>query len=315
MVVRQIDGGWEVLAPAKLNLFLEVLARRDDGFHEIETLMAPIDLFDRVFFREDAGSEVLLTCEWAAGLHRQPRHVGLGRPSNVERRKLPEGNDNVATRGVELLRGRAGIRSGAVLRLTKRIPMAAGLAGGSSDAAAALVAANLGWKLGWSLDQLQRLAAEIGSDVPFFLGQGRFGPAPAICRGRGERIEPLANLPPLDLVVVAPPDGLSTADVYRNCTPAQRPRPIEPLVAALRSGDLRRIGPALHNRLQEPAERLSEWIGRARRELLAVDCPAVGMSGSGTSCFGICRHAHHARHAARRLRARGWAEAYAVRTI
>jgi len=224
--------------------------------------------------------------------------------------ELPEGNDNVAMRAVELLRRRAGVRSGGALQLTKRIPLAAGLGGGSSDAAAALVAANLGWRLGWSQGRLQELAAEIGSDVPFFLGSG-----PAVCRGRGERIEPLRGLPARHFVVVAPPAGLSTAAVYRACTPAQRPRPVEPLIEALREGSPRRIGPAMHNQLQEPAQKLSDWIGRALRELESVDCESVQMSGSGTSCFGICRHARHARRAARQLRARGWRQAFAVRSL
>ena len=313
MHVRPIAGGWEVLAPAKLNLFLEVLARREDGFHEIETLMVPVGVFDRVRFQAAAGGEISLTCQWAAGLRKRPRPEGIvglsGRTSKVDWEELPEGNDNVAMRAVELLRRRAGIRSGAALQLTKRIPLAAGLGGGSSDAAAALVAANLGWRLGWSQGRLQELAAEIGSDVPFFLGSG-----PAVCRGRGERIEPLSGLPSLHFVVVAPPAGLSTAAVYRACTPAERPRPVEPLIEAVRRGSLRRIGRAMHNQLQPPAQELSDWIDRALTELLAVGCVSVQMSGSGTSCCGICRHASHARRAARRLRVRGW-RAMAVRSL
>ena len=122
---------------------------------------------------------------------------------------MPEGPDNLVVRAVELVRRRAGVRRGAKLLLVKRIPAAAGLGGGSSDAAAALVAANEGWRLGRSRDELADWAAELGSDVPFFLAGG-----PAICRGRGERVEPVAGLGALDFVVVRPPEGLSTAAVY-----------------------------------------------------------------------------------------------------
>ena len=122
MVVRQLAGGWAVLAPAKLNLFLEVLARRSDGFHEIETLMAPIDVYDHLLFRDDPRGGLRLVCRWAAGLRKQPRLSRVGRTSDVVWEELPEGNDNVAMRAVALLRERAGIGSGAELQLTKPSP-------------------------------------------------------------------------------------------------------------------------------------------------------------------------------------------------
>jgi 4-diphosphocytidyl-2-C-methyl-D-erythritol kinase len=129
-------------------------------------------------------------------------------------------------RAVELLRRRACITAGARLHLVKRIPVAAGLGGGSSDAAAALVAANLGWDLGWSGDELAELGSQLGSDVPFFLGRGT-----AICRGRGEHVVPIAGFGRQSFVVVKPPAGLSTSAVYARCRPDYEPRRVAPVVA------------------------------------------------------------------------------------
>ena len=141
--------------------------------------------------------------------------------------------------------------AGAALQLTKRIPSAAGLGGGSSDAAAALVAANLVWNLGWPAARLSQLAGVIGSDVPFFFGGG-----PALCQGRGEQIRRLSGLGLLDFAVACPPEGLVTAAVYKNCRPAERPRGAGRLIEALQQGDCRGLASLVFNRLEEPAARL-----------------------------------------------------------
>jgi len=292
-------------APAKLNLFFEVLAKRSDGYHEIETLMCPITLCDTLYFQEEENEQVELECERVRG------SAGSGgvAAEQAAADQLPEGCENLVVRAVELLRQRAGERRGARLRLVKRIPIAAGLGGGSSDAAAALRAANEGWDLGFSLDELAALAAELGSDVPFFLAGGA-----AVCRGRGERVEPVSECGTLDFVVVRPPAGLSTAVVYAACRPGRRPRSVAPLLEALSRGDKRQVGRLLFNRLQPAAERLSPWIARLRTVLAKEDCLGHGMSGSGTSYFGLCRHARHARRVARRLQANGVGSVFAVRS-
>jgi 4-diphosphocytidyl-2-C-methyl-D-erythritol kinase len=292
-----------------VNLFLEVLARRDDGFHEIETLMVPIGLFDTLTVRNDDTGDLALRCQWASGLGKQAGPQRFTHPPIVWE-KLPEGNDNVAMRAVELLRRRAGIGVGATLELTKRIPSAAGLGGGSSDAAAALVAANLAWNLGWPVDRLSRLAAEIGSDVPFFLGAG-----PALCQGRGEKVHRLSGLGSLDLVVACPPEGISTAVAYKNCQPAECPRTAGALIDALLSGNRRGLTGRMFNRLEGPAAGLSQWIARLADEFAAAGCIAAQMSGSGTSYFGVCHHAGHARRTARLLGSKGFERVYAVRSI
>jgi 4-diphosphocytidyl-2-C-methyl-D-erythritol kinase len=306
--VRRIAGGVEVLAPAKVNLFLEVLSRRDDGFHEIETVMVPIRLFDTLRFLDDKTGDLTLRCQWASGLGKQASPQRFTRSSVWER--LPEGYDNVAMQAVELLRRRAGIHAGATLELTKRIPSAAGLGGGSSDAAAVLIAANLAWDLGWPADRISRLAGEIGSDVPFFLGAG-----PALCQGRGEKVRPLTGLGSLDLIVACPPEGLSAARVYGNCQPAENPRDAGRLIDALRSGNRRLLAEEMFNRLEGPAARLSQWIAHLADEVAAVGCIAAQMSGSGSSYFGVCHHAGHARKAVQRLKSRGYERVYVVRSI
>ncbi|MEX0677190.1 MAG: 4-(cytidine 5'-diphospho)-2-C-methyl-D-erythritol kinase [Pirellulales bacterium] len=295
-VYRQASSA-VVRAPAKLNLFFEVLGRRGDGYHEIETLMVPVSLYDTLFAWADASGRIRLDCRWAGA---DSSSEALGR--------LPPEHENLAMRAVELLRTRAGVEAGLALRLVKRIPSASGLGGGSSDAAAALLAANYVWRLGFSRERLALLATELGSDVPFFLVGGA-----AIGRGRGERLEAVANLLPLHFVVVRPPEGLSTAEVYSQCQVAREPRSAARLVEALRSGDTRNLRRLMYNRLEGAAESLSPWIGRIRRELSRQDCLAEQMTGSGTAYFGICRHARHARRVLGRLQARGLGRVFSVR--
>jgi 4-diphosphocytidyl-2-C-methyl-D-erythritol kinase len=182
------------------------------------------------------------------------------------------------------------------------------MGGASSDAAAALVAANAGWELDWPREWLAKLAAEIGSDVPFFVIADA-----ARATGRGERLEPLAGLQPLDVVVVRPPEGLSTPLVYRQCGVPQQPRPAEEFLQAWRTGRMAEVGRRLHNRLTEPARELSPWIGRLAEEFGRLETMGHQMSGSGTSYFGIARDGRHARRLAATLRARGWGWVFAGR--
>lgn len=308
MYIRRIDGGWEVLAPAKLNLFFEVLARRADGFHEIESLMVPISLCDTLYCQANPSDAVTLTCNWAEGLLAGHHFTGDDGSSLFE--ELPSDQRNLALRAALLLRERAASTQGAKLQLIKRIPSAAGLGGGSSDAAAVLVACNKLWQLGWSTEQLATLGAELGSDVPFFLYRSA-----AVCRGRGERVEPIVGLKTWHLVVVRPPAGLSTATVYDKCRPAEKPAQVEPLIEKLRMGAVPGLNPLLVNRLTEPATQLSPWVDRLLKEFAGSNCWAWGMSGSGTSCYGICPSAKVARRLARQMRDRGLGYAVAAQSI
>lgn len=301
-----------VLAPAKLNLFFEVLAKRLDGFHEIETLMVPIGLCDMLRFRPDplgpdAAGPIQLDCRWADDVLRRGRSLQPDDPQAFSG-TLPPMEQNLAWRALARLRELAGIRRGAQVELIKRIPAAAGLGGGSSDAAAALVAGNLGWELHWPLERLSALAAELGSDVAFFLQH-----AAAICRGRGERIEPVGRLGALHFVLIRPGAGLSTAQVYGRCRPGSGAES-QQLVRALQRGDLRAAAGLFGNRLEPAAEQLSSWPGRLRAEFSRLDCVAAQMSGSGTSYFGLGRHARHTRRQMRRLAARRLGSVLAARS-
>src|SRR4051812_33184788 len=281
MIVRPVVGGVEVLAPAKLNLFLEILGRRPDGYHEIESLMVAVDLYDTLRLVVDPSGSITLACD-------DPT--------------LPTGRDNLVVRAAERLKAESGCPLGATIELFKAIPAQGGLAGGSSDAAATLVALDQLWDVRLPPGRLDALAGEIGSDVAFF----RQSPS-AVCRGRGERVEAVTMEGTLHFVLVCPPIGLSTADVYRNLTPPERPRPIGPIVEALVAGRPDALGRSLFNRLQSVAERLQPALARVRDELACLGPSLDGhlMSGSGSAYFGLGRDRDAADEAARRLETLG----------
>lgn len=290
MYVRRKGEVWEALAPAKLNLYLEVLGRRTDGFHELETLLAPIRLCDRLSWspRDDRGA-----AEFSLAYH------STSAPELI--RLAPANEQNLAWRAAELLARTAGVEPHGSFTLTKRIPIQAGLGGGSSDAATALMLANAAWRIDYPTAKLSELAAQLGSDVPFFLaGQT------AICRGRGERVEPVENFPRLNVVVVAPHEGVSTADCFRElAAPAWDGSPATPassrlaeLIALLRRGSLIAAMQRIGNSLQAPARQLCPTIERLGIAFAAVGCYAHQLTGSGSAYFGIMRSARHARQAA-----------------
>lgn len=265
-----------VRAPAKVNLFLEVLGKRTDGYHDIATLMVAVGLFDTLRFRANGAGEVRLRCDNPA---------------------LAAGPENLVCRAAALLRRRTGCGRGAVIHLAKRIPLAAGLAGGSSDAAATLVGLNDLWDLGLGEGELAGLAAELGSDVPFF-----FATPAAWCTGRGERVERRPCRRPLDLVLVCPPAGLSTAAVYRAVEPARSAESGEAICRAVAEGDVADVGRRLHNRLQPAAERLCPAVAAVARRVEALGPLGCRMSGSGTTVFALCPNRRGAWRLARELR-------------
>jgi 4-diphosphocytidyl-2-C-methyl-D-erythritol kinase len=275
MLIRRTIFGVRVRAPAKVNLFLEVLARRADGYHELATLMTAVSLYDTLEFKEELSGATRLDCD---------------HPS------LSTGPDNLICRAVDLVRRHSGRTEGVAIRLWKRIPMAAGLAGGSSDAAATLAALNRLWRLGWGRDALARLGAELGSDVAFFFA----GPA-AWCTGRGERIEPMRLGRPLDFVLVSPSVGLSTADVFRGVTVPSEPVSGEAVRRAAEAGDVEELGRLLHNRLQPAAERLCPDVAGLCTRLAGLGPAGRLMSGSGSTVFALCRDPGEALSLARRL--------------
>lgn len=293
MRLARIEDAVRVLCPAKVNLFFEIVARRPDGFHEVETVLAPVQLYDELTFQAAKSPEVVL--EVAASAAPQ---LGLA--------EVPCDERNLAVRAVRRLQERFSVSEGGRMLLTKRIPAAAGLGGGSSDAAGALAAANAAWRLGASPSQLAEIAAEIGSDVPFFLGRRS-----AHCTGRGEQCAALPALGSLAAVIAKPPVGLSAAEVYARVRPPQAPRSIEPLLAAWSRGDHTEVVRSMFNRLEDAAATLTPWVERLRQVFRGTLGNWSQLSGSGTCYFGIAPNRHVARRAASVLRGRlgCWAQA------
>lgn len=183
-------------APAKLNLYLRVVGKRPDGYHELETVFERIDLADELTFEPEPHG-LRLTCDDPA---------------------LPCDETNLVLQAARLLQRASGVRRSAHFHLTKRIPIAAGLGGGSSDAAATLRGLNTLWQLGWDRARLMELAAQVGSDAPFFLLDSPW----AIGRGRGEVLEPVPAAASLLHVVVVPEERLSTREVFESLDSPRR---------------------------------------------------------------------------------------------
>lgn len=305
MILRQSKSKQLIHAPAKVNLFLEVFDRRDDGFHDLSTLMVPVRLFDSLYF------------ESLPPAQGQSPSIEFSVRSVDRTSDVPHDSNNLVVRALELLRRRSGCGFGARVELMKRIPAGAGLGGGSSDAAAALRVANRMWGLRWQAERLVELAAELGSDVAFFLEPGA-----AICRGRGERIERVGSTATLNFVIVKPPVSLKTAEVYhaldrlpatiRSAGGAERA--LEQLVVALRRGTIQQIGQWMVNRLQAAAATVSSWIDRVQSTFAGLDCLCHQMSGSGSAYYGICRHVQHARRLATLLRSCQLGTVYVTRS-
>ena len=311
MLFRQVGPSLVVHTPAKLNLFLEIRGKREDGYHELESLMVAVDVFDTLIFTEEHSSEIRLRClgAWVRREGSAPSGVVQSRPESAGN-GIPAGSENLVFKAAQLLREHAGVEAGVGITLVKRIPAAAGLAGGSSDAAATLMALNRFWKLDLGVSELQRLSSQLGSDVAFF-GDGT---SAALCYGRGEIIEPLRVPLGLHFVIARPPTGLSTAQVYRHCRVPEHQQSAAPIAAALRAGQIGRVGRLLYNALEEPAEQLNPEVKRLKRQLSSL--PVLGrlMSGSGTACFGLCHSRRHARFLASRLRAARGGQVWAAQT-
>ena len=274
-------------AAAKVNLVLEVLGKRDDGYHELVTVMQAVDLSDRV------------TIEEADVLELRSRSTGV-----------PSDGRNLALRAAAALRDAAGISRGARITLDKRIPVAAGLGGGSADAAAVLLGLNRLWRLRWPAARLDEVATGLGMDVPFFLRGGT-----ALATGRGERIERLRS-GSLGLVLVNPRFEVSTAEMYGRVTPEMYSdgQHAKTLCGGLGRRSAARVAASLYNGLQEAAVAAYPPIGRIRAALLAAGALGALMSGSGPTVFGVARSFEHARQIRRRLTRGGW-DCWAVRTL
>jgi 4-diphosphocytidyl-2-C-methyl-D-erythritol kinase len=282
-----------VRAPAKVNLHLGVGARRDDGYHSVVTVLQAVSLYDDVTATragDGSGGSLAVTVTVSG----EGAAAGAGDVAAV-----PKDTDNLAARAAALLADHSGIdadggpgAAGALhLALAKAIPVAAGMAGGSADAAAALVACDALWGTGLDRAELAGLAARLGSDVPFPLAGGT-----ALGTGRGERLAPVLARGEFHWVFALADGGLSTPAVYaefdrRNDDPHREPTPPDAVLAALRSGEPAELGRALTNDLQPAALRLRPALRRVLDT--GLDLGAIGaiVSGSGPTCAFLTRGA------------------------
>jgi 4-diphosphocytidyl-2-C-methyl-D-erythritol kinase len=258
-------------APAKINPVLRILGRRDDGYHEIETLVQPITLAD--------------------GIQAASAPDGLELTVAGERAEdMPLGDDNIVLRAARALADASGARRGARLLLAKRIFVAAGLGGGSADAAATLRALDRLWGLGMGIGGLAPVAAEIGSDVPALLPGG-----PVLARGRGEVVEPV-EVPATWWVLVPFTFGIVATDAYRWWDEDGAPSAAElaPLLGALAAGDVAEVGSRLGNDLQASVIRRHPIVGEAIEGVLEAGALGAVVCGSGPTVAGLARDGFHA---------------------
>ena len=254
-----------VKAPAKINLALDVLHKRSDGFHEVEMIMTTIDLADRV--------ELELLNEDKIHILSHNRYV-------------PDDQRNLAFQAAQLLKDRFQVKQGVMISIEKTIPVAAGLAGGSSDAAATLRGLNKLWNLGLTMDELAELGSEIGSDVSFCVYGGT-----ALAKGRGEIITQIPAPPTCWVILAKPFIGVSTAEVYRRLDINETVHPnIAGMIEAIHEHDYQKVCSNVGNVLEEVTLNLHPEVALIKEQMKRFGADAVLMSGSGPTVFGIVQH-------------------------
>lgn len=278
-----------VKAPAKINLTLDVLHKRPDGYHEVEMIMTTVDLADRI------------------GLER--RTDGQIRIISADR-YVPDDHRNLAYQAAKLLRDTYGIKEGVTITLEKKIPVAAGLAGGSSDAAATLKGLNYLWDLKLTSDQLAVHGAKIGSDVSFCVYGGT-----ALATGRGELIQELPAPPNCWIILAKPSIGVSTADVYGGLKINEVIHPkTKDMIRAIHDKDYELMCEAMGNALEAVTLKLHPEVSMIKEQMMKFGADAVLMSGSGPTVFGIVQHESRVNRIYNGLR--GFCdEVYAVRLL
>ena len=272
-------------SPGKINFGLDIIRKRPDGFHELESLMVPLDVCDEMVF--------------------EPQNAGHGVTMECDAADLPVDSGNLVIRAAELLRRQADVTKGAHIKLRKRLPIAAGMGGGSGNGAVALVGLNQVWNLGLTRRQLLPLAATLGSDCALFLD-----PRPSYCHGRGELVEPLVDsavqtLRTAYFVLVNPGFGISTKWAYEQVRPflTGRAGAVKVICDALAAGDLPAATRAMVNTLEGPALQKFPLLGLIKESLARNGCTGSMMSGSGATVFGVAADRNQAEHAMAAARA------------
>jgi len=291
----------QVRSPSKLNLFLELLKRRDDGFHEIDTVMVAIDVCDDITIRRSDVPGVRLDIDWLPDRGTVAKSLDVA--ADADLLNVPTDDSNLISRAIRAMTDRFAISGGFEVRLRKRVPAGAGMGGASANAATTILAIDSLCDLRTEFRELQSIAAELGSDVPFFLGTSRDEAITAArCTGRGEIIEPLAVSGDLHFLVVFPNASLSTARVYsRSSVPVIAMDP-QLLIDRLATGTVSETGEEFSNRLSPPACQIEPRIEEIHRSLWQSGLKAVQLTGSGSASFAMMSTRHDADVAALELR-------------
>ena len=268
-----------VFSPAKINLYLKIWGRRADGYHELETVMAPLEFGDQITLQLRKTSLVL----------------------ECDNPNLPTDESNLAYQAAQLLREATGMENGVKITLRKRIPLAAGLAGGSSNAAAVLTGLNQLWQAGATPEQLGELAAKMGSDINFFLAGGA-----ALCRSRGEQVEPIPCRLSAAVLLINPSFGIPTPWAYQHWAAAapltEPPTDSSLLRRGLAENDLDAVASSLYNSLEAPCLKKFPILRLLQDAMRAEGAAGALMSGSGATVFGLFANAQKAESAAQRIR-------------
>jgi len=265
-------------SPAKVNLYLEVLRKRPDGYHDIETIFEKIGLFDIIAIR--------------------PHKEGI--KITTDNAALPADNRNLAYKAAELLFKKARFRGGVWIAIKKKIPIAAGLGGGSSNAATTLLGINRLFKLGFRQDELIELGRQLGADVPFFLYNAPF----AVGTGKGDRISPLYNDINIWHIIVTFNFGVQTAGVYKSLNLKLTPRQdgVKMTLPFVIKNDIENLGVSLYNKLEEAVLTRFDIINTAKTLLLEEGAYGAVLSGSGPTVFGIAKRREEAIAVKNRIR-------------
>ncbi|OCS92211.1 4-(cytidine 5'-diphospho)-2-C-methyl-D-erythritol kinase [Caryophanon latum] len=255
-----------VKAPAKINLTLDVLHKRPDGYHEVEMVMTTVDLADRIGLElRDDEEIVILSAD----------------------RFVPDDHRNLAYQAAKVLKDAYNIKQGVSISIDKEIPIAAGLAGGSSDAAATLRGLNELWNLNLSIDTLAELGAKVGSDVSFCVYGGT-----ALAKGRGEKIQELSSPPACWVVLAKPSIGVSTAEVYGGLKldeTVEHPNTAA-MLQAIEEGSFSKMCDSIGNVLESVTLNMHPEVAIIKEQMKRFGADAVLMSGSGPTVFGLVEH-------------------------
>lgn len=271
-------------AMAKINLGLDVIRRREDGYHEVRMIMQTVNLYDELTFRKQQGGRVRLT-------------------TNL--RSLPTDGHNLIVKTVELLRKEYGIKEGLSVHLKKKIPVAAGMAGGSTDAAAAFAGMNELFDLGMTIEDMQKKAVAIGADVPYCIQGGT-----ALSEGIGEILTPLPSAPRCSVIITKPPIHVSTRFVYENLhlDKLEKHPDIDGILDSIREGNIRGVAERLENVLETVTEKEYPVIGQIKQFLMQRGALGALMSGSGPTVFALYDRNDLAAQACEELRRAGLAK-------